>query len=93
MKYIKDTLQHTDQVMQTYHVNSLLAKVIESKNMGLSEYEKFVSPHLIYHDFSLFSEADLALERIQHQFLFRLLRNWGLRLVFISQIVLRMAMA
>ena len=55
MKYIKDTLQHTDQVMQTYHVNSLLAKVIESKNMGLSEYEKFVSPHLIYHDFSLMS--------------------------------------
>ena len=66
MKYIKDTLQHTDQVMQTYHVNSLLAKVIESKNMGLREYEKFVSPHLIYHDFSLFSEADLALERIHH---------------------------
>lgn len=65
MKYCIDKLTKTATIMDSYHVNSLLAKVIESKELGLQEYHKMIDPHLIYHDFSLFSEGEMALDRIE----------------------------
>lgn len=65
MNYKIQALSKTTEIMKDFHVNSLLAKVIESKNMDLEMYQSLVNPRLIYHDFSLFSEGEMALERIR----------------------------
>ncbi|MFQ8704433.1 MAG: single-stranded-DNA-specific exonuclease RecJ [Thomasclavelia sp.] len=51
--------------MQEYNINSLLAKIFAYKNYSQSQIELILSNRLIYHDFSLFSEAEITLERIQ----------------------------
>lgn len=50
--------------MQEYNINSLLAKIFAYKNYSQSQIELMLSNRLIYHDFSLFSEAEITLERI-----------------------------
>ena len=65
MKYKTIKLSHTNEIIQTYGVNSLMAKVIESKKIDQKQFKSFMDPHLIYHDFSLFEEADETLERIE----------------------------
>ena len=65
MKYKTIQLSHTEEIMQKYGVNSLMAKVIESKKIDQKQFEAFMDPHLIYHDFSLFEESDETLERIE----------------------------
>ena len=65
MKYKTIQLSHTEEIMQKYGVNSLMAKVIESKKLDQKQFEAFMDPHLIYHDFSLFEESDETLERIE----------------------------
>ena len=50
--------------MQKYNINSLLAKIFAYKNYSQSQIELMLSNRLIYHDFSLFSEAEITLERI-----------------------------
>lgn len=65
MKYKKIELNHTEEIMQEYGVNSLVAKVIESKNLDQSQFAALMDQHLIYHDFSLFEESDETLERIE----------------------------
>lgn len=50
--------------MQKYNINSLLAKIFAYKNYSQSQIELILSNRLIYHDFSLFSEAEITLERI-----------------------------
>ena len=50
--------------MQEYNINSLLAKIFAYKNYSSQQIEAMLSNRLIYHDFSLFSEAELTLERI-----------------------------
>ncbi len=64
MKYIVEPLSKTKEIMDDYHVNSLLAKVIEYKDWSLEDYKEHMASHLIYHDFSLFSEGEMALDRI-----------------------------
>ena len=64
MKYKIIEPQHYQQIQNQYHVNSLLAKVIESRQYDENTLKDFISPRLIYHDFSLFEEADMTLERI-----------------------------
>ncbi len=64
MKYNIINLENKDEIMITYHVNSLLAKVLDSKQIDFKTFQELKSPRLIYHDFSLFSEGELALERI-----------------------------
>ena len=54
MKYKTIKLSHTNEIIQTYGVNSLMAKVIESKKIDQKQFKSFMDPHLIYHDFSLF---------------------------------------
>lgn len=65
MKYSVDELTKTDEIVSAYHVNTLLAKVIESKEMGLEQYRKMIDPKPIYHDFSCFAEGEMALDRIR----------------------------
>lgn len=50
--------------MQEYQINALLAKVFAYKQYSHQEIETMLSSRLIYHDFSLFSEAEMTLERI-----------------------------
>jgi single-stranded-DNA-specific exonuclease len=65
MKYTIEGLTKTEDIMRDYKVNSLLAKVLESKNMDLEDYHALINPKLTYHDFSLFSEGEMAVERIR----------------------------
>lgn len=51
--------------MQEYNINALLAKIFAYKNYTNKEIELMLSNRLIYHDFSLFSEAQMTLERIE----------------------------
>ena len=64
MKYKIIEPQHYQQIQNQYHINSLLAKVIESRQYDENTLKDFINPRLIYHDFSLFEEADMTLERI-----------------------------
>ena len=64
MKYKIIEPQHYQQIQNQYHINSLLAKVIESRQYDENTLKDFINPRLIYHDFSLFSEAEITLERI-----------------------------
>ena len=51
-------------IQNQYQVNSLLAKVIDIHEYDQETLQTLLSPRLIYHDFSLFEEADMTLERI-----------------------------
>ena len=51
--------------MQEYSINALLAKIFAYKQYSAKEIETVLSKRLVYHDFSLFSEAEMTLERIQ----------------------------
>lgn len=64
MKYKIIEPLHYQQIQAQYHVNSLLAKVIESRHYDEKTLKDMMNPRLIYHDFSLFEEADMTLERI-----------------------------
>ncbi len=64
MKYKIDQLSKTSQICKDYHVDPLLAKVIEEKGLSLEAYQQMINPRLIYHDFSLFTEGEMALDRI-----------------------------
>ena len=65
MKYRVFESDHYKQIMNKYHVSSLLAKFIDSRGWRDDELRGLVDSHLIYHDFSLFSEAEMTLERIE----------------------------
>lgn len=60
---IKQSLNYKEY-MQNYSIHSLLAKVLASKNLSDKDIEKLLNPKLRYHDFSLFLDADIALDRI-----------------------------
>ncbi len=64
MKYKLIEPQNYQQIQNQYHINSLLAKVIESRGYDQQTLKDFLNPRLIYHDFSLFEEADMTLDRI-----------------------------
>lgn len=50
--------------MQEFQVNSLLAKIVSYKKYDQEMLQGFLKERLIYHDFSLFAEGEMALERI-----------------------------
>lgn len=65
MKYtIKEPQKYKD-IQNQYQINSLLAKVIENHNYDEQTIYSFLHPRLIYHDFSLFAEAEMVIERIE----------------------------
>ncbi len=53
------------KIQNQYHINSLLAKVIDMHNYDEQTLNSLLNPRLIYHDFSLFEESSEVLERIQ----------------------------
>jgi len=65
MKYkIIESLDYQD-IQKKYKTNSLLAKVLSRYQYDEETLLSILNPRLIYHDFSLFEEADIALERIE----------------------------
>ena len=50
------------EIQKQYNINPLLAKVIDYNQY--KDLNNFVNPRLIYHDFSLLEESDMALDRI-----------------------------
>lgn len=51
--------------MQEYKINALLAKIFAYKQYSSQDIDLILSNRLVYHDFSLFSEAEMTLERIE----------------------------
>ena len=51
--------------MQKYSIHSLLAKIFAQREYNEQDVQGHTSKRLIYHDFSLFLDADLVLDRIQ----------------------------
>ena len=64
MKYIIEESQHYQDIQSRMGINSLLAKVIDMHKFDDETLKSFLNPKLTYHDFSLFLEADMALDRI-----------------------------
>ncbi len=64
MKYKIIESQNFEIIQQQHKINSLLAKVIDSRQLDDIDVQKFLSPKLVYHDFLLFEEADITLDRI-----------------------------
>lgn len=57
-------IDNYQQYMQQYSIHSLLAKLFACKQYQDEQIKNQLSKRLIYHDFSLFLDADLALDRI-----------------------------
>lgn len=60
---VKQSLNYKEY-MQNFSIHSLLAKVLANRQLKNEEVEMMLSSHLKYHDFSLFLDADIALDRI-----------------------------
>ena len=65
MKYKVYKPTKFNEIGRQYRINSLLSKIIEFHNFDQNALESLLNPRLIYHDFSLFEEYDMTLERIQ----------------------------
>ena len=50
--------------MQDFSIHSLLAKILDVHQLSNKEIHQLLSSKLTYHDFSLFLDADIALDRI-----------------------------
>lgn len=65
MKYkIIESLNYQN-IKQHYNINSLLAKVLDAHQYDNDTLQALLNPRLVYHDFSLFEEADITLDRIE----------------------------
>ncbi|MCD7892191.1 MAG: single-stranded-DNA-specific exonuclease RecJ [Erysipelotrichaceae bacterium] len=64
MKYQIKELKQYKNIQNKYGINSLLAKILDAHNYDEKTLKDFLNPRLIYHDFSLFLEADMTLDRI-----------------------------
>lgn len=62
---IKQSLSYLDY-MQDGDINSLLAKVLDFKNIKVNELAKHINPEFVYHDFSLFHDSIKILDRIHY---------------------------
>lgn len=56
--------QVNENIINMFHMNSLLAKVVSFHDYDQQTIQNLFNPRLIYHDFSLFEEADMTLDRI-----------------------------
>ncbi|MEG0593176.1 MAG: single-stranded-DNA-specific exonuclease RecJ [Coprobacillus sp.] len=65
MKYEIIKPKMFQDIQNQYQINSLLAKVIESRHLDNDSLQNYINSRLIYHDYSLFEESDMTLERIQ----------------------------
>ena len=58
-------IHNYNEYMQKYSIHSLLAKIFAQRKYNEQDIQGHTSKRLIYHDFSLFLDADLVLDRIQ----------------------------
>ena len=58
-------IHNYNEYMQKYSIHSLLAKIFAQREYNEQDVQGHTSKRLIYHDFSLFLDADLVLDRIQ----------------------------
>lgn len=65
MEYKVKEVIHYKNIQNQYHMNSLLAKVLDFHDYNNETIHGLLNPRLVYHDFSLFEEADMTLDRIQ----------------------------
>jgi len=65
MKYRIFKSQNYKDIQKEYHLPSLIAKIIDQKGFDDQQLQSILNPRIIYHDFSLFLEADMALDRIE----------------------------
>ncbi len=64
MEYKIIQSQDYQTIQEKLNINSLLAKVLDFHHYDDETLKTFLNPKLIYHDFSLFEEADITLDRI-----------------------------
>ena len=65
MKYRIFESENSQQISQQYQVPSLIAKIIDQKGFQEEQLKILLNPRLIYHDYDLFSEADMTIDRIE----------------------------
>ncbi len=65
MKYIIKNEQQGIDLSGYTHLSPLLKKIISCQNYNEQEIQQVLTPKLIYHDFSLFEDAYIVLDRIQ----------------------------
>ena len=65
MKYKVITSNRYQEIQNQYHLSSLVSKIIDSHHYDDKTIKNLLNPRLIYHDFSLFEESDMTLDRIQ----------------------------
>lgn len=65
MKYKIVESQNYRSLQETYGYSILLSKIIDFKKIDHESLQELINPRLIYHDFSLFEEAEMTLERIE----------------------------
>lgn len=69
MKYRVFESENYKQLQDNYQFPSLLAKIIDQKGYDDEQIKDMFQSRIIYHDFSLFIEAEMALERINEAIL------------------------
>lgn len=65
MKYRIFESQNYKKISNQYHLPSLISKLIDQRGFDEKQIQSLLNPRIIYHDFSLFLEADMALDRIE----------------------------
>lgn len=65
MKYRIFESQNYNKIAEQYHLPSLVSKIIDQRGFDDQQIQSLLNPRIIYHDFSLFLEADMALDRIE----------------------------
>lgn len=64
MNWVIKQSSNYQKYMQDFAIHSLLAKILDIRGLKKEEVAKLLSLQLKYHDFSLFSDSDIALDRI-----------------------------
>ena len=65
MKYRIFESENYKDIQNAYQLPSLAAKIIDQRGFDEKQLKSMLNPRIIYHDFSLFIEAEMALERIE----------------------------
>lgn len=65
MKYRIFESKNYKQIQDDYQLPSLISKIIDQKGFDEFQLKTILNPRIIYHDFSLFIESEMAIERIE----------------------------
>lgn len=65
MKYRIFESENYKKIQDYYQLPSLVAKIIDQRGFDEKQLKLMLNPRIIYHDFSLFIEGEMALDRIE----------------------------